>query len=466
MGNSLSSNKVVAYNLAGKVVLNGINFFVVSVFTRMLGEENYGLFSLYITWQSIVLILVGLQTQSVIGNVTIHYGVEERKRYLSSNTFMVTLVTVLLLLVMIAIRKPVENFTGFSFGILLFMILHSYAGYGVNVVTGVWAFDMKARLNFFVSLLLSLLNIGLSIVLINSITEYSDKYIGRIVGSALPTVVFGIACVVCLIVKGRTLYNWKYWKYSLRFSIPIVFHALSNLILSQSDRIMLQKMSSLSVVGVYSVVFTLVHLLNILMEAFNTAWVPFFYDDLKKRNYISIKEKTKNYVYLFTSLVVGFLLVAPEVLRFYAGDEFCGGERSLPFLAIGAFFVFLYSFPVNYKYYYGETKSIAIGTISAGFCNIILNYILIPKYGIFGASIATMLSYFLLWLFHYIGARNLRESAFPYNISDFLKYMIVVFCIAGVAYFVLYDLWIVRWCLAAIVGIYMIQSIIKRKSIW
>ena len=466
MNKEISSNKVVVYNLAGKFILNGINFFVVSIFTRLLGTENYGLFSLYITWQSIVLIIIGLQTQSIIGNVSIRFPIEERKKYLSSNAFMVSVTTLTFLCFVVIFRQPIEKFTGFPFGILLFMILHAYAGYGVNVVTGVWAFDKMARRNFIVSLILSLLNIGLSIILINAISEYSEKYIGRIVGSAVPNIIFGIGCIIFLLYSGKTLYNKQYWKYTLAFSIPIVFHALSNLILSQSDRIMLQQMGSLSEVGVYSVIFTLVHMLNILMEAFNTAWVPFFYEDLKAERYGIVREKSKHYLSLFSSLVVGFLLVAPEILRLYAGSEYSDSSKALPFLAIGAFFIYLYSFPVNYKYYHGETKSIAIGTISAGVCNILLNYLMIPKMGIFGASLATMISYCLLWIFHYIGAVKLKNCYFPYNIKDFLPFIIIVSTVATISYTVIYDIWVVRWLFAIVDGIYLIGSVVKRKSIW
>lgn len=463
---AMSSNKVVAYNLIGKFLLNGINFFVVSIFTRLLGTENYGLFSLYLTWQGIVLILMGLQTQSIIGNISIRFPIEERKCYFSSNTIVVTVIFLIFILIMLLLRKPLVKFTGFPIGILMFMLLHAYASYGVNVVTGTWAFDKLARKNFIVSLLLSFFNIGLSIFLIIRIDNSSEKYIGRIVGSAAPTVVYGLGCIVYLIYKGRTLFNKEYLKYTLAFSIPIVFHALSNLILNQSDRIMLQKMGTLSDVGIYSVIFTLVNMLNILMEAFNTAWVPFFYEDLKNGVIIKVKEKSRNYLKLYTAIVIGFLLVAPEVLGLYAGAEYSGNTKAMPFLAIGSFFIYLYSFPVNFKYYQGKTVSIAVGTISASLCNIVLNSVLISCMGIYGASIATMISYMLLWLFHFMGAKLLKDSVFPYNYMDFVPSIFIVVIVAILSYTLVYNLPVVRWITAIIDGIYLLYSVHRRKNIW
>ncbi|WP_270706305.1 oligosaccharide flippase family protein [Clostridium fessum] len=466
MSKEKSSNRIVAFNLAGKFLLNGINFFVVSIFTRMLGTENFGLFSLYLTWESIVLIFVGLQTQSIIGNVSMKYDKQERCRFLSSNIFLSFVMFAELWLIFLMFKNRISSFMGLPPVIVGFMLIHALTNYGVNIVTGVWSFDKEAEKNFFVSLILSLTNIILSIWFINSIQEYDNKYIGRIVGSALPTIVMGSGSIIFILAKGRTLFNKEYWKYTLGFSIPIVFHALSNLILNQSDRIMLQKIGSLREVGIYSVIFTLTNVLSILMDAFNTAWVPFFYEDLKTRKLENIRAKTKNYVNLFSFLTVGFLLLAPEVLSWYAGDEYTIKAKALPFLAVGVFFTFLYSFPINYKYYKGKTKSIAVGTVGAGLCNIVLNALLIPQYGILGAAVATVISYILLWIFHYVGAIRLDKEAYPYSLSLFLPNIIVIVIVAIFAYVIVYDFPIIRWGLAVIDGLIMLCSVIKRKTIW
>ena len=42
-----SANQMAFFNILGPVILNGVNFFTVPVFTRLLGAENYGVISLY-----------------------------------------------------------------------------------------------------------------------------------------------------------------------------------------------------------------------------------------------------------------------------------------------------------------------------------------------------------------------------------------------------------------------------------
>ncbi|MCI9593116.1 MAG: oligosaccharide flippase family protein [Lachnospiraceae bacterium] len=460
-----NNNKIVCLNLIGKIILNGINFFVTPLFTRMLGTENYGLFSVYLTWQSIFQIIIGLQSQSIIGNASSKFVKDERAKLLSSNAFMVSLIFAFSLFIVLFLKNTLVRFLGLPILVIILMLFHAYTGYGVNIVTGTWAFDKEADKNFVASILLSIVNILFSFLLINRIKMYNLKYIGRIVGSALPTLVFGSICIVIVLIRGKTLYNKKYWKYTLTFSIPIVFHGLSNLILSQSDRVMLQKMTSLNVVGIYSIVYTLTNVLVILWEAFNVSWVPFFYEDLSKKNINLIRIKSFNYLKVYNCLVIGFLLVSPEVYLFYASKEFASGVDVIPYLAIGAYFIFLYSFSVNYKYYKGKTISIAIGTVGSGFFNLLINFLLIPRYGIDGAAFATCISYAILWLFHQIGASRMDKEDYPYTFSFFMPSIWLILLTAFLSFTLLRHSIAIRWGIACIDGFILLRTVYK-KGIW
>ena len=63
----LNVNTVAIFNILGPIILNGINFFTIPVFTRLLGTENYGLYTIYYTWVNTFTILVSLQASGTIG---------------------------------------------------------------------------------------------------------------------------------------------------------------------------------------------------------------------------------------------------------------------------------------------------------------------------------------------------------------------------------------------------------------
>lgn len=463
--NKKNINKNIFFNLLAPIILNGVNFFTVPIFTRVLGASNYGIFSLYLTWQSILTIFIGLQNNSIIGNASIKYTKKERTKFFSSIMVFSLCTTVIILFLILLFNKYITKITTFPLSICIIMLIHSFGTYGVNFASGLFSYDKKGFLNCFVSVVTTLIGTPLSIILIYLIKNENLLYLGRVIGSAIPSVLIGSFFVYFMIKQGRTFYNKKYWKYSITFSIPIVFHALASLILNQSDRVMLQYYISNEIVGIYSVGFTLANMLFIVWGAFNTTWVPFYYEDMKNKNIKIISKRTNNYLFLYTMLVIGFVFVSPEILIIFAGEEYSSVGGIIPIMALGFYFIFLYSFPINYKYYTGNTKSIAFGTIVTSIVNIVLNFYFIPTYQMLGASIATTISYLFLWMFHTITIKSDSKIKYNYKISIFIRYLIIVI-MSILIFYLLWDFWYIRWVFATLVGINILVRIYRQKSIF
>ena len=129
------------------------------------------------------------------------------------------------------------------------------------------------------------------------------------------------------------------------------------------------------------------------------------------------------------------------------------------------YMVFLYSFPVNFQFFYNRTLNIAIGTCLSALINIILNFILIPPYGMYGAAIATLIAYISLFAFHQIIARYVIGRPYHFGYKDY--WLALVFIAVNVAMvYLLNDYWIVRWIAAAVVGFVLVARIIKNKKIF
>lgn len=61
-----SVNKITFYNILSTVLLQGISLFTAPYFSRVLGNSNYGVVSIYTTWATLLSTVFGLQTQSTI----------------------------------------------------------------------------------------------------------------------------------------------------------------------------------------------------------------------------------------------------------------------------------------------------------------------------------------------------------------------------------------------------------------
>lgn len=110
-------------------------------------------------------------------------------------------------------------------------------------------------------------------------------------------------------------------------------------------------------------------------------------------------------------------------------------------------------------------RYIAIMTMIAAAINIILNYILIPLWGILGAAIATLIGYLFLAVLHMIIVHVWKQKKFPLK-KKYIAIGSLVIVSVSVLFYVLYEQWIIRWIIAFIMGIYLVVSVVKRKRIF
>lgn len=462
---SKSVNALAFFNILSPLILNSVNFFTVPIFTRLLGTSNYGKIALYSTWVQILTVIIGLQTVGTIATSMVHIEKGEHKKYQSSVLFLSFISFIIVSILMIVFIEPVKKLTDFSNTIIVLMIIQSFGAYIVGFVNITFIYSKQAQKNFAVSLSVFLINIVISLSLIILVFPKEERYMGRILGMAVPNVIFGLIIIIMIFKSGRTFYDKKYWQFCLPLCIPLIFHSLSGIVLSSSDKIMLKHFTDDSTVGIYGLIVTITYILQVIWGALNNTWVPFYYDDMKAGNFDKINERTKRYLFLFTSLIIGFLLISPEVVKGFANEEFWSGIKCIPFLTIAAYFVFLYSFPVNFQFYHKKSVNIAVGTTLAAVINIVLNLILIPILGMNGAAIATMSAYIALFIFHEIIARFVIKQEYNYKLKTFYLSLISVIIASGV-YFIFKDLWIIRWVIALIIGGVLLRQIIKNRAIF
>ena len=111
------------------------------------------------------------------------------------------------------------------------------------------------------------------------------------------------------------------------------------------------------------------------------------------------------------------------------------------------------------------TKLIPIGTMISAVINILVNAVLIPKYSIWGAAVSSLISHIFLFCIHHIFAKFVSKKQYEYRMKIFIP-GIAVLTLFSIAYFVLKDLWMVRYVLALGIAGYLVYGIVRNKSIF
>ena len=459
-----SVNIITILNIISTFMLQGIAFVTTPIFTRLLGTEQFGMYSLFNSWVLILTCLMGFSVNSSIG--TGIYTFKDKYIYFRNSVLLSSTLICLLELILIGICIPIlTKITGFSGWLIIILGVTTLSHYIVNFAQMAFIYEKKADNNLILSVSISIVSVVVSIFLIYKENDNS-RYLGRIYGVATTYLVAAIIVWLLLFLKKPVGIKKEYLKYGIAVGFPIVFHSLSQQILGQSDRVMMQWFGvNADKIGIYSLFYTISSVLVTILGALNNSWCPFYYDDLNEEKWNILNKKCKNYIELFTVLGIGFLFLSREVSYLMADESYWSGMNIIPILTFAVYFTFMYQFPVNFEFFHKKTKIIAIGTVGAGILNIILNAIMIPKWGMYGAAIATAISYLALFFAHYYIVIHMKEHPYHLNIKIFIPGLICMM-IGAFLFYVFASYWYVRWGLGIILGCFELYRIYKRKSIF
>ena len=459
-----NKNKITIFNIASTVILQGLAFFSGPIFSGMLGTDNYGIASVYLTWVQLASTVFSLQAAGTVALARVNFPMEDQPKYQSSVLSLATMFYAGFSILTVIFALLFGERSGIRVPMILLGLAHGWGMYCISFMNSKFTYEFKADKNFILSVSVSALTIGLSILLIRQYPAETN-YWGRIIGQSAVYTIIGLIMFFFILKDGKSIVNREYWKFTLPIAIPTIFHLLANIVLNQSDKVMLQALVSNSAVGIYALACTFGAVLNTVWSALNNSWVPFYYEYTRVDQIDKMKKHARNYTELFTVIAMGFILLAKEVFQIYAKQSFWEGTDLIPMFSIGYYFIFLYSFPVNYEFYNKKTRTIAIGTTFAAVCNIALNYFFISLWGIQGAVIATAVAHGLQFGFHWIFAKRINPGKYPFKFAQFIPGFLAV-CATCILYWFTRELWYIRWALAAALGVYILTKIIKRREIF
>ena len=182
-------------------------------------------------------------------------------------------------------------------------------------------------------------------------------------------------------------------------AFPMFLTGVMSVIISQTDIVMLGAMSDISNVGVYAIAVKLAFLTSFILTSINSIATPKFselYHSGKMEALTKIAQKSSKLVFwVSVPIIIAFILFGKYFLSIF-GDEFIQGYPVLIILALGKFVNGIAGSVGSFLNMTGHQKMFNRIVILGGIVNILLNFLLIPQYGIIGAAIASMIS-IILW---------------------------------------------------------------------
>lgn len=428
-------------------LLKAVGFITTPVFTRTLSKAQYGEYTNYNAWLSIVAIIVTLEMSSCV--VRGRYDFEEDfDAFLSSIIAFGSVITLGFYLIVNIFMQYFVQILDMKPVYIHLMFLNVMISPALSIMQAKHRILQKYKSFVFVAVGTTVSSTLISLL---CVLNMEDKLFGRIFGMTVPLLVVYFGAYILMMARGRCLYKAEYWKYAFAFCIPLVPHLLSNTILGSSDRIMIKHICGTEDAAIYSVAYSCGMIITILFTSLNQAWEPWLFDRINSKDFDSIRHYSKFYLLFFVMLVMGSILVAPELIYIMGGKDYSAAVYAIPPVMTGYGCKFAYTFYVNIEKFEKKTAYISTGTLAAAGLNVVLNLIFIPVFGYIAAAYTTLAGFFALVFFHYIICKKQKLTAMYDNVFIFVT--VVLMILTGVLCQILYENMLIRYSVIAVIGV-------------
>ncbi|WP_256211345.1 lipopolysaccharide biosynthesis protein [Selenomonas ruminantium] len=453
--------KASVWFLLCSIIQRSISFITTPIFTRLMTIEEYGLYIIYISWMEILSICITFKlTEAVFNKSMISVNSEERRSILASYQLLVLCLWGCSVFLYILFRNSINSLLGMNTYFMMLMLLEILLTTIVLLWSSYQRFEYKYKQLVFVTIIISVVSQLLGVLII---TIRNDGAIGRVLGIVLTQMV---------VVIGLLPYNLKYikrniifsnWIYALRFNLPLIPHYLSQIILSQADKIMIGALVGTQEAALYGIGYTIGMLGMIVTQSVNNAYIPWMYRELKRKNFNNVLSMDV-IVFAFLGIcIIVIFFIAPEAMLIVGGEKYLEAIDVVYPVAVSIAFMLLYGFFANIEYFFEKRMYVMVCTCTSAVLNIVLNYYFIQLYGYIAAAYTTLFCYFCYGFFHMIVVERVIYNNEKIKIKmPYIKFLIL--CVA-LAFFSLVAQFLIPYVVVRylILFIMMLMLFAKKK---
>lgn len=236
----------------------------------------------------------------------------------------------------------------------------------------------------------------------------------KIEGYFLACIIANFIAIIYAFIAGKVQDSFKnfsldkkLFKEMTKYSVVLIPTSFMWWIMNSSDRIMISEMVGDSANGIYAVSYKIPSILTTIAGIFNQAWVfsAIGEKDSKDNEEYTNKVFKTMYIYMFIIAICICVILKP-FMKIYVSSEYFIAWKYVPFLLFGSVFMTLGTFVSTSYNVYKDSKGFLFSGMFGAIMNIILNFILIPSLKVYGAAIATSVSYIIVCLYRIIDTRK------------------------------------------------------------
>lgn len=408
---------VIIGNMGSKL----ISLFMLPFYTKWLSVAEFGIADLLTIY---VLLLTNVITCSIAEAIFIFpkgQGVDKQRSYFSTGlfftvfSFLIAAILFYLLQNILLTNKINNTFTEYTW-IIYFMV---FASFIQNFIQQFSRSIDEIKVYAFSGILLTAFTAILSFLLI-------PKYglLGYIFAQILSSLL--AASLSFIFIKGYRYITIRpklsvYGREMLVYSIPLIPNTIVGWLISAVNRPMIESSLGIEAVGIYAVANRFPAIMMMLSTIFMYSWQISVIEEFNKDGYKVFYNRIFRVIFCSLILVSIFMTVLSEPLVVLMADKkYYEAWQYIPFLCLGMIFFSIAGFVGTNFSAVRKSKYYFYSSVWGAVTSVVLNWLLIPKFGLWGAVFATLFAFVAMAL-----SRIFYSSRYV-SISRIYSYLLMI----------------------------------------
>lgn len=438
----------------------GIVFITMPIFTRLMTKAEYGDFTVYCSWQSILLIACSLEIYATLNLARFDYSEKEYQSYITSALGLSTMITGVLFGLYLSFPNLFDRLFLMKKEYMYVMFAYLFTMPALSMFQTKQRVEYKYKTSSTISIIAAIASPIIAVIMV-LLMKNRDPLFGRIIGQHVLYITLGIAFYIYFLCGSRKI-KLSHWKYALRVGLPLVFSYIGSRVLLTADSIVLKHMCTPENVSNVSVTHSTSHIILLLVQTINLAWAPWLYDMLKTRKHDDVKKFYRGYLWMVILATFAVLTIGPEVILVLGGAKYKDAIYLLPPNILCGIFTVLTANFVNIETYHKKPKYAAILTGGIAVLNVGLDILGVYLFGYMAVCYTTVLCQLLLCVLHYRITMKMEIKEIL-SLKTFVAVLIATLALVPIA-LLLYQSTVVRYSVIALCFIAIAALAIYKKD--
>jgi len=413
----------------GEALILVSSFISFPILTRILTKHQYGLMSLVVITISILGRIASLGSQFSIVRLYHKYKIQDKiKKFIIIQTEFVLISGMIFYGISFWISGFLANKNLISWDfVVLFRIalLWGFLTNFYNIFISYFRAEEKIKSYNVIGIIRKYSTMLLSVGIVYFYRDLIYFYSAQVFAEFIIVISLFFIVIKNLAGSGKLANKKRIFWDTFNYGFPLAISAIATLIFTLGDRYIIAYLLDTQNVALYSVGSNLcIYLKEVLITSINLSLLPMIFKFWENKQIEQAKktmESLVRYYFLFACAVVAYFYLVPrELVILVASEKYLDTVTIVPLLMLGVM-IGSFSFPFSAGFHLKkDTKTILFITIVMALFNILLNFLLIPKFGLIGAVYATLFSHILFIFSSYLLSR--KYFSFQISVIILLKY--------------------------------------------